>query len=77
MAHYAPTMTSHGLPAEVFEYLADLSSTAEWDPGASEARRLDADPLRAGARFRVLADFLGRRIPLEYRTVRDLVRRSA
>jgi len=70
-------MTSPGFPAEVFEYLADFSSTAELDLGASEARRLDGDPLRAGARFRVLADFLGRRIPLEYRTVRDLVRRSA
>ncbi len=69
MAHYAATVTSPGSPAEVFEYLADFSSTAEWDPGVSEARRLDADPLRAGARFRVVADFLGRSVPLEYRTV--------
>ena len=69
MAHYAATVTSPGPPAEVFEYLADFSSTAEWDPGVSEARRLDADPLRAGARFRVVAGFLGRSVPLEYRTV--------
>ena len=69
MAHYAATVTSPGSAAEVFEYLADFSSTAEWDPGVSEARRLNADPLRAGARFHVVADFLGRRVPLEYRTV--------
>jgi uncharacterized protein YndB with AHSA1/START domain len=69
MARYAATVTSPGSPAEVFEYLADFSSTAEWDPGVSEARRLDADPLRAGARFNVMADFLGRPVPLEYRTV--------
>lgn len=68
MAHYAATVTSPGSPAEVFEYLADFSSTAEWDPGVSEARRLDADSLREGARFRVVAGFLGRRVPLEYRT---------
>ena len=69
MAHYAATVNSPGSAAEVFEYLADFSSTAEWDPGVSEARRLNADPLRAGARFHVVADFLGRRVPLEYRTV--------
>ena len=69
MAHYAATVISPGSPAEVFEYLADFSSTAEWDPGVSEARRLDPDPLRAGARFHVVANFHGRSVPLEYRTV--------
>ena len=69
MAHYAATVTSPGSAAEVFEYLADFSSTAEWDPGVSEARCLDADPLHAGARFHVVPDFLGRPVPLEYRTV--------
>jgi hypothetical protein len=69
MAHYATTVTSPGSPTEVFEYLADFSSTAEWDPGVSEARSLTDEPLRVGARFHVVADFLGRRVPLEYRTV--------
>ena len=69
MAHYATTVTSPGSPTEVFEYLADFSSTAEWDPGVSEARCLTDEPLRVGARFHVVADFLGRRVPLEYRTV--------
>ena len=53
----------------MFEYLADFSSTAEWDPGVSEAWRLTGEPLRVGARFHVVAGFLGRRVPLEYRTV--------
>ena len=69
MTHYAATVTSPGLPEEVFEYLADFSSTAEWDPGVSEAWRLTGEPLRVGARFHVVADFLGRRVALEYRTV--------
>jgi Polyketide cyclase / dehydrase and lipid transport len=69
MAHYATTVTSPGSPTEVFEYLADFSSTAEWDPGVSEARSLTDEPLRVGARFHVVAAFLGRRVSLEYRTI--------
>ena len=48
MAHYAATVTSPGSAREVFEYLADFSSTAEWDPGVSEARRLTARPAARG-----------------------------
>jgi uncharacterized protein YndB with AHSA1/START domain len=69
MARYAATVTAPGSAQEVFEYLADFSTTAEWDPGVVEAQRLDADPLRAGARFRVVAGVLGRRVALDYRTV--------
>ncbi len=69
MARYAATVTGPGSAHEVFAYLADFSSTAEWDPGVSEARRLTRDPLRVGARFHVVASFLGRRVALEYRTV--------
>ena len=69
MTHYAATVTSPGTPEEVFQYLADFSSTAEWDPGVSEAWRLTGEPLRVGARFHVVAGFLGRRVALEYRTV--------
>ena len=35
MAHYAATVNSPGSAAEVFEYLADFSSTAEWDPASA------------------------------------------
>lgn len=69
MAHYAATVTSPRPAREVFDYLANFSSTAEWDPGVSEAWPLTGEPLRLGARFRVVAGFLGRQVPLEYRTV--------
>ena len=52
---------------EAFEYLADFSRTAEWDPGVSDARRVTRGPVRLGTRFRVTISVLGRRIPLEYR----------
>ena len=73
MARYVTTVTAPGSAEEVFAYLADFSTTAEWDPGVSEARRLTDEPLRVGARFHVVASFLGRQVALEYRTV-DLVR---
>ena len=56
------------LPIEdAFDYLADFSRTAEWDPGVCEAKRITRGVVRLGSRFRVTLSFLGRRIPLEYR----------
>jgi dehydrogenase/reductase SDR family protein 12 len=52
---------------EAFDYLADFSRTAEWDPGVVEARRITPGPVRVGTRFRVVVSILGTRIPLEYR----------
>jgi hypothetical protein len=54
-------------PIEVaFDYVADFSTTEEWDPGIAEASRLDVGPSREGSRFKVLADFNGRKLPVEY-----------
>lgn len=52
---------------DAFDYLADFSRTAEWDPGVREAKRITRGGVRLGSRFRVSVSFLGRRIPLEYR----------
>jgi uncharacterized protein YndB with AHSA1/START domain len=52
---------------EAFDYLADFSRTAEWDPGVCDARRLTRGEIRLGSRFEVTVSFLGRRVPLEYR----------
>ncbi|NCG18179.1 MAG: polyketide cyclase [Rhodobacterales bacterium] len=54
---------------EVFAYVADFSSTAEWDPGVARARRIDDGPVGPGARYAVDAMFLGRTIPMVYRIV--------
>lgn len=51
---------------EAFDYLADFSRTAEWDPGVEESLRLTKGKVRAGSRFKVVVSFLGQRIPLEY-----------
>ena len=49
---------------EVFDYVADFSTTAEYDPGVAHARRLD--PVGHGARFVVDAVFLGRTLTMTY-----------
>ena len=52
---------------EAFDYLADFSRTAEWDPGVDEARRVTPGKVRLGSRFGLTVSFLGRRTSLEYR----------
>ncbi|MDJ0868605.1 MAG: SRPBCC family protein [Myxococcota bacterium] len=53
-------------PQTAFDYLADFSNTADWDPGVAAAERLDAGPLGPGSQFAVTVEFLGRRIPFVY-----------
>lgn len=54
MARYRTEQPFAGPPEVAFDYLANFTSVAEWDPGVSEATRLDDGPLAVGARFRVV-----------------------
>ncbi len=54
---------------EAFDYVADFSTTADWDPGIAEARRVGDGAVGVGSRFEVVADFNGRRLPLVYEIV--------
>ncbi len=69
MARYRATVETSQAPEEVFAYLSDFSTTADWDPGVVEAQRLDPE-VREGARFRVVAKFLGRSSELVYTAIR-------
>jgi hypothetical protein len=53
-------------PDDAFRYVADFSTTEEWDPGIEEARRLDDGPIGVGSRFAVISNFGGRRLPITY-----------
>ena len=66
MAHYRTSVQSTRSVEETFYYLADFSSTAEWDPGVADAHRLDDGPLGVGQRFLVNVKFGGRILPYEY-----------
>lgn len=69
MAHYNASLDTARSPEEMFAYLSDFSTTAEWDPGVIEAERVGEEPVREGTEFRLVAVFLGRKTPLTYRIV--------
>jgi carbon monoxide dehydrogenase subunit G len=51
-------------------YLADFRNLPRWDPGIAEVHQLEGDGPAVGARYRVVARFLGTRVPMQYRTER-------
>ncbi|MDX1689548.1 MAG: SRPBCC family protein [Acidimicrobiia bacterium] len=51
--------------AEVFAYVADFSTTAEWDPGIVSAERTSGDG-GVGTTYRLEATFMGRTVPVTY-----------
>lgn len=54
---------------KVFEYIADFSNTAEWDPGIVSARRTSPGPVAPGSTFELVAEFMGRQLPTTYEVV--------
>ena len=69
MARYVATVESPRPPAEVFGYVADLTTNAEWDPGTISAERVGEAPVGPDAEFRLVVTFLGRTSALTYRIV--------
>ena len=69
MARYRTYIDSPASAEDVFAYLADFQTVAEWDPGVRSARLIHGEPAAVGARYFVVAGFLGRGIPLEYEVV--------
>lgn len=66
MARYVDAIDLDLSPEKAFDYLADFSTTAEWDPGVVAAERLTPGPIGVGTRFRVVVSFLGRTLEFEY-----------
>ena len=69
MAHYVARVPVSGTRSAAFAYLSRFDRAAEWDPGVEAAEMLTPEPVGVGSRFRLVARFLGRRIPLEYEIV--------
>ena len=66
MAHARETVSSTRSQQEAFDFLADFTSTAQWDPGVVRAVKLTDGPVEVGTQFRVEANFMGRTTPLVY-----------
>ena len=53
MARYVATVPSSRPADETFAYLADFTSTQEWDPGVVRGTRLDDGEIGIGSRFEI------------------------
>jgi hypothetical protein len=69
MARYRTTVPAPHPADEVFRYLADFRSVAEWDPSITKATLVgDGEPIAVGARFRVTTKTRFSEIVLDYTT---------
>lgn len=66
MARYVDAIDLSVGIEEAFDFLADFSRVAEWDPSVVEAKRLTRGKVGLGSRFEVVVQFLGRALPIEY-----------
>jgi len=56
--------------ADCFRYLADFSTSEQWDPGVYRATKLTAGEPRAGSEFDLILNSAGRRVPMRYRLLK-------
>ena len=66
MVHLEEVITVPASPETAFDYVADFTTTAEWDPGILRASRLAGDDPGLGSRYEVVSLFNGREVTLEY-----------
>jgi carbon monoxide dehydrogenase subunit G len=69
MARYHATIDTPQATNEVFAYLSDFATAEDWDPGVVEAECLGNEPVGEGTRFRLVAEFMGRKTDLIYQIV--------
>ena len=67
MSRYRGTVVSERSAEETFDYLAEFSNAAAWDPGVAGAERLDDGPVGPGSAFRLDVRVGPRTTPLDYR----------
>jgi len=63
------TVETAGSPDAVFAYLADFTTTTEWDPGTVETTRVSGDG-GVGTTYHNVSSFLGRKTELTYTVTR-------
>ena len=60
------TITVNRPLADCFRYLADFSTSEQWDPGVYRARKSSPGEPGVGTRFDLILNSAGRRVPMEY-----------
>jgi Polyketide cyclase / dehydrase and lipid transport len=69
MATYSAIAHSTRSPGETFEYLATFSNAAEWDPGVTKGKALEAGPPRVGSVYRLGIPMGGVTATFDYRVL--------
>ena len=67
MIRLQETLELPGDADHAFAFLADFRNLPRWDPGIAHVEQLDGGSEPAiGARYKVIAAFLGRHVPMDY-----------
>jgi carbon monoxide dehydrogenase subunit G len=69
MARYIVRVRTPMPPDEAFDYMADLTNFAEWDPGVDRVEQVEGDGAGPGAAFDVEVKVPGGNMTLRYDTV--------
>ena len=69
MAHYVARIPVSVTRSAAFAYLSRFDRAADWDPGVEAGEMLTPEPVEVSSRFRLVARFFGRRIPLDYEII--------
>lgn len=67
MARYVVNVQTPLPPDQAFDYMADLTNFAEWDPGVERAKQVEGDEPAAGAAFDVTVQAVPQPLVLRYR----------
>ncbi len=70
MPRYVKSLEVPGSSKTVFDFMADFTNVADWDPGVDSSRKITDGPIGPGTSFDVVASFFGRKVPLRYEIVR-------
>ncbi len=66
MAHYVARVPVSAARPAAFAYPSRFDRAADGHPGVETGEMVTGEPVGVGSRFRLVARFLGRRIPLDY-----------
>ena len=68
MARYVARIVTNRTPEDVFAYLSDFRTVAEWDPGVVSSEQVVGDGPGEGAVYDVVTSNNGRELTFRYRT---------
>ncbi|HRH91158.1 MAG TPA: SRPBCC family protein, partial [Agitococcus sp.] len=51
---------------QVFDYLADFSQIADWDPSVFSAKKISQGAIKQGSQFDLIIKSAGRKLPMAY-----------